>query len=227
MSAAIQVLMRDVTGSLSYEVIEGVPSNASVAIYDENGASAETPAVTITGTTLSCAVASGTVDQVADAYRARWVYTAGGVVYRRDQVFRVRVSVAAHQLSATRLVTEYYPVLRDRYPRGVSSFQTLINVAFTELAGLLRAKGLDIDRMLSFAPAEPALAALAAYKIAANYSLGGTADPFQEWASARHAEYVKKLDQCIAAWPWYDVGDDLLPGGGEVNAPLGTLRLRR
>lgn len=228
MSAAIQVLMLDVGGTITYEVVEGTPTPASVTVYDENGASIETPSVTISGTTLSATVAAGTVDAVADTYRARWQYTVSGVVYRRDQVFRVRASVAAHQLSATRLVTEYYPILTARYPRGVSAFTTLINAAFVELAAVLRAKGLDIDRMLSFAPAEPALAALAAHRIAVNYGFGNDAtSAHQQWAADRYAEYVTRLDRAIASWPWYDAGDDLLPGTGEVNAPIGILRLRR
>jgi hypothetical protein len=226
MATATQVLLKDVAGSLSFTVVEGTPSSASVVIYDENGAQAETPAVTTSGTTLSCAIDAGTVDRIADNYRARWTYTAGGVVYRRDQRFAVRAAVAYHTLSVDRFVSAYYPLLRERFPRGVSTFAPMITAAWEEITGLLRGRGLDIDRMIDCGPIEPALAAYAAYKIATNYGFGNdTTSEMQQWAQDRLAEYHRHLDAAIAAFPWYETGDDMVPTGADAN--LGRIRMSR
>jgi phage-related protein len=140
----------------------------------------------------------------------------------------VKLAIAYHTLSVDRFIASYYPVLKDRYPRGVSSFATLITAAWDEITGLLRGRGLDIDRMIDCAPLEPALAAYAAYKIATNFSFGNdTTSEHQQWAMQRHAEYASHLEAAIARFPWYETGDDLVPGPGETNANLGRVRFSR
>lgn len=228
MAATAPVLLIDTAATLTWAVVEGTPTSASVVVFDHAGAQAETPTVTVSGTTLSAPILAATLDEASETYRARWTYTAGGTVYKRDQRFAVKKSIAAHALSSDRLVSDYYPILRSRYPSGVSTWQTLINAAFAELANLFRAKGLDIDSARDCSTLEPALAALAAYKIATSYSFGSDASsPMQQWAADRETEYVRKLEQAIASFPWYDADGDLVPNAGETDVGLGRLRLSR
>lgn len=229
MSQTSPVFLLDTAATLTFEVVEGAPTATSVVIYDETGTSAETPAVTVSGSTLSASILAATLDAVSETYRARWTYTAGGSVYKVDQRFAVKRAIARHALSATRLVSaEYFPILRSRYPSGVSSFQTTINAAFQEIANLFRAKGLDIDSMRDCSTLEPALAALAAYKIAVNYSFGNdTQSAHQQWADDRMGDYLRLLEQALASFPWYDADGDLMPNTGETDVGLGRLRLSR
>lgn len=229
MSQTAPVFLLDTAATLTFTVVEGTPSVASCIVYDETGTQAETPAVTIADPVLSVPIAAATLDTVAETYRARWTYTAGGTVYKVDQRFAVKKSIARHALSASRLVSaEYFPVLRSRYPSGVTTFQTTINAAFQEIANLFRAKGLDIDAMIDCSTVEPALASLAAYKIASNYSFGNDlTSQHQQWAQERLADYQRLLDEALASFPWYDADGDLVPGAGETSRNLGRVRLSR
>lgn len=228
MATAVPVILLDTASTLSFTPGEGTPSSTSVAIYDENGTLAESPATTVSGSTISCTVAAGTVDEVGSTYRARWTYTAGGTVYKRDQRFVVRASIAGARLTTSRFVSDYYPLLADRYPRGVSSWQTLIDSAWVEMGFDLSARSIDVNRIIDYAPLERAHAALAAWKIASNYSFGNdVSSVMQAWADSRRADYQTYLTAALANLAWYDGDDDLLPNAGETNVNLSRLRFSR
>lgn len=228
MATAIPVLLLDTAGTLSFTPGEGTPSSTSVAIYDENGTLAESPATSVSGSTISCTVAAGTLDAVASTYRARWTYTVSAVVYKRDQRFVVRSSIAGYRLTTAKFTSDYYPLLADRYPRGVSSWQTLIDGAWVEMGFDLSARSIDVNRIIDYVPLERAHAALAAWKIASNYSFGNDASsPMQAWADQRRADYQTYMTAALANLGWYDAGDDLLPGAGETNVNLSRLRFSR
>jgi len=228
MATAIPTLRLDVSGTLRFSAVEGVPTSATCVLYDDVGVEHSTPAVTVSGAVLSVTVPAGLADAVADTYRARWTYTAGGEVRVRDQRFMVRRSIAYHTLSSERLVGAYYPVLRQRFPVGVSSWAGMIDAAFDELVNALATQSIDAHKVIDLSPMEPALAALAAYKIAVSGSLGSdVTSGVQAWADDRLAEYGERMRAAVRSLAWYDDNGDLVPNGGETKLNAGRLRLTR
>lgn len=220
-------LLLDVGGTLSFTAPEsGTLSAATVTVYDENGTitSIDGSAATVAGSTLSVVVGASVVDEVG-RYRARWTYTAGGVVYRRDQLFDVARAILAQTLTAARLVSDYYTMLANRV---ATSHATLLTTAWGEMLDDIERAGSNPHRIIDSRPLERAHAALTASMIAENLqpSAAGASD-WIAWSQARRADYVRLLAAALDSVDWYDEGDDLLPASGELDARRGRTILRR
>ena len=230
MSAGIlQALLLDVGGTLTFDVIEGTPTSPSITLYDRNGTSIGTGTPTISGSRLSYAVSGALCDETSDVYAALWGYTANSVAYKRRTTWAVKARLAFHQLTSARLVSDYYPNLGNRYPAGVSSWDTVIDAAWREYQNWIRSRGLDPHRVMDTAPVEPILAALAASRAAVAYSFGSSqgGDVWQAWADGRRADASRMFTAMLASVGWYDEDESLTPNGGEVSTNLGYLAVSR
>lgn len=221
-------LLVDVGGVLTYEVIEGAPSSVSVSVYDEAGTLAVTATPTISGATLSYTVGASVRDAVAENYRARWTYTAGGVTYRRDQPFAVKKHVLTHQLSWDRFVREYAPILKPRMG-SIASPADMIETSFAELLNLIRSIGRDPHRIMDASPLGPVLACIIMRRVAEQLSFGSpqSGDAFQQWAGAMAGRAAGLFTQAMASVDWYDEDEDLLPSADEAGVNVGAVSLSR
>lgn len=225
----LQAVLVDVGGTLYHDAIEGTPTSATAALFDESGDAAGTPSVTVTGDRLSCTVSDSVADEVGETYRVRWSYTAGGIARVHDRMFAVKKHIATHTLSSARFVSEYFPILANRWPQGQGSHATAIETAWAQVQNLIRARGLDPHRIIDTAPLEPVIAAVAAANIARNLTIGGASVPNALVAMAQDADAMATvgLDRCLAAVGWYDDDQNLKPGAGETKVNLATVRLSR
>lgn len=223
-------LLKDTASTLTFVAPEGTvtAASASVALYDESGTAwtTTTPAVTISTATLTVTVPAALLDTVARNYRAYWTYTVSSVVYTHNQTFDCVPAILYQTLTAAKVYGTYYPILAGReFP--TASFDALRGIAWERLHNLVLAAGKEPNRIIDPLPLEPIHAALTAALIARNYRPGPGTD-WQQWADAREAEAQAGLDAVLAACAWYELGDDLLPGGtSEQYVNIGRLRMVR
>lgn len=207
-------------GTVSLTVAEaGTITPATVIVYDEAGEVAQESAnATISGSTLSVAVTSGTADALGDNYRADFTYTIGSQTYRDGVTFEVRQRVIKPRLSLAALLAKYPLLGTTAKPRGFSSsaIEAIVSDAWMLLANDLESRGKCIHLFRDYRVLEPAHAALAASRVALNFGPGtDTTTDWQAWAADREAEYASHLDRALAAPEWYDADEDDRPGDSE------------
>lgn len=234
------VLLRDTTSTVSFDVPEsraGIdPSSATVTIYDGAGepTSVVSAAATVTSATpqaqarLTYSVPGNVLTLTGDGWRAVWSYSVEGVVYARNQVFEVRRSRIYQTLTADRFVRSYYPLLRDRTPRGMTVGDA-IEVGWTALLDEVVALGRNPNLIIDPLPLERAHAAFAAAHIAHSLSAGSSdgGATWQQWASQTLADGRDMLRAVLSSVAWYDADEDLKPGLNELSEDLGRLTFSR
>lgn len=217
-----QAFLLNVGGTLSYRVRVGTPSaGATCEIFDENAASAGTPAVTITSATLTAAASAGVCDAEAEGYRVRWSFTVSGTAYLVDDVFDVVRTIATAPCDQTSLLAQF-PLLTQRYPRGLSSHSEALSQAWEEIQQRIRVLGRNPNRIVGTGAFEQAQGTLAAARIAEQLAVGDG----EEWTQrSLHWRRMGEgyLQSALDAPGWYDTNSNLIPGTDEKRGSLRTI----
>lgn len=219
-------LRKDVDGTLAFEVPDGTPGAAGTfAVYDENGdATAVTAGVpTLSGSTLTAAIAAAVLDALGENYRVRFSFSIGSTPYVRDVWFDVVTAPIYQTLTVARFNAEFFPVLTEQvFPSGSGATAAVCLAAgWRDTLNAIADRGRNPNRLKSAARLEPAHAAFAAAHAAKNY---GAAGDWQTWGEKRLQEANDAIDRLIANAA-YDFDDDNKLGAGEAHANVRRFRM--
>jgi hypothetical protein len=234
------VLLRDTTSQIAFDVPEsraGVdPSSATLTIYNSVGeptsvvgASATvTPATPQAPARLTYSVPGSILSTTGDGWRAVWSYVVDDVAYARNQVFEVRRSRIYQTLTPDRFVRAYYPLLRDRTPRGMTVSDS-IEVGWSALLDEIVALGRNPNLIIDPLPLERAHAAFTAAHIAQSLSAGSSdgGASWQQWAAQTLSDGKEMLRGVLSNVAWYDADEDLKPGLSELSEDIGRMTFSR
>lgn len=166
-----------------------------------------TTSATVKGYKLTYALSADETADIAENYRAEWVYTIGGVEYLEDQLWDVVAADDQYQTRHRHLVSMYSWVASQLDTQDKDAHEHLRTAWELYLVPRLRQKGIHIEKVRNTQRLIPLHCAVAQEVMAYNDFMDNP-DLRERWEGAQD-EAQHQLDILSADSGWYDENQDL------------------